>query len=96
MTIFAILMPVPQPRLADKIKQAYPSDHFSITETQWLVSSSESVLEVTAKLEIADKTKPTAPASGNAIVFAISSYFGRASTLVWDWIKSKLESPSHG
>lgn len=93
MTVFAILMPSTQPNLAEKIKQVYPHDHYFITDTQYLVSSSETVLDVTAKLGIADKSNPNMPPSGVALVFAISSYYGRAPTVVWDWIKSKLESP---
>lgn len=92
MTIFAILLPLPQPNLAAAIKRAYPLDHLMITETQWLISSTGTVIEVTAKLGIYDKERSNNPPTGSAIVFAISSYFGRAPTPVWDWIRSKLEA----
>ena len=96
MTIFTILMPIPQPKLVDAIKTQFPNDHFSITETQWLVSSFETIVNVTAKLGIYDEKSPSAPSNGNAIIFAISSYHGRAPVLVWDWIKSKLEASVNG
>lgn len=92
MTIFAILMPSPQPRLAEEIKRMFPRDHLMITDTQWLISSTDTVVGVSAKLRIVDKDNPTQPSSGSAIVFAVSSYYGRASALIWDWIKSKLET----
>ena len=96
MTIFAILMPVVQPSIVQKIERAYPHDCLRVTDTQWLISSSETVLDVSAKLEIADVKNPALVPSGAAIVFAVSSYHGRAPTVVWDWIKNKLEAPANG
>ncbi len=96
MTIFAILMPIQQPKLVEAIKTEFPNDHLSITETQWLVSSFETIVNVTAKLGIYDEKSPSAPSNGNAIIFAVSSYHGRAPVLVWDWIKAKLEANTNG
>lgn len=96
MTIFAILLPSPQPALEEAIKTAYPNEYLSINSTQWLVSSSETAIEITAKIGVYDEKNPTSPPTGNAVVFAISSYYGRAPTNIWDWIKSKLEAPSRG
>jgi hypothetical protein len=94
MTIFAILMPTPQPGLVEAIKRLYPEKHISITETQWLISSSGTAVELSAKLGIVDPAR--ALPTGNAIVFATSSYFGRAPTAIWDWIKVQLEAPPSG
>ncbi len=96
MTIFAVLMPSPQPELAEAIQKNYPGDNLSVTPTQWLLSSSESVLDITAKIGIYDVNNPSAPADRLGIVLAISSYHGRAPTVVWDWIKSKLEAKTNG
>jgi hypothetical protein len=91
MTIFAILMPHPQPDLVQMIKSAYPQDWLSLSETQWLISSKETVTDVSNKIGV------TSPESKQlAVVFATSSYFGRAPTTVWDWIKVKLESTPGG
>ena len=86
-------MPVAQPRLAEVIKQAFPNDHYAITDTQWLVSSSGTVIEMTAKLGIFDAKNPNASPTGNAIILTMSSYYGRGPQPVWDWIKAKLEAP---
>jgi hypothetical protein len=94
MTIFAILMPLPQEGLAARITLAFPDNYLQITATQWLVSSNLSVIEVTAKIGIHDAKQPEVPSVGNGIVFATSSYFGRAPSTVWDWIKAKLEAGS--
>jgi hypothetical protein len=93
MTIFAILMPAPQPRLAEQIKITFPNDHLAINDTQWLVSATGTAVDLSAKLGVVDPRNPGTAASGNAIIFATPSYHGRAPTPVWDWIKAKLEAP---
>jgi hypothetical protein len=92
MTIFAVLLPAPTPKIAEQIKASFPNDHYEITSTQWLVSSSLTAVDLSAKIGIYDSKNPNAPSVGNAIVFATSSYFGRAPQTVWDWLKVKLES----
>jgi hypothetical protein len=91
MTIFVLLMPTPQPLLAERIKAVYDSNYYELNETQWLLSSSGTVVEITTKLGIADPQNLNVHPTGIAIVFATSSYYGRAPQLVWDWIKTKLE-----
>jgi hypothetical protein len=98
MTIFAILMPHAQPALVEEVKRLYPSDHLSLSETQWLVSSKQTVTEVSHAIGVSspdpDPTKFTP--KGLAVIFTTSSYFGRAPTGVWDWIKVKLEGQVGG
>jgi hypothetical protein len=38
MTIFAILLPIPQPNLFEAIKRVDPNDSMNLSDTQWLVS----------------------------------------------------------
>ena len=92
MTIFAVLMPSPQPALVHQIQADFPSDHLQITETQWLVSANLTAVDLVAKLGIYNSQHPEKAPTGVAIVFAVSSYYGRASTAIWDWIKAKMES----
>lgn len=96
MTIFAVLLPSPQPVLVEAIKEAYPNNYLQITDTQWLISSVGTAIDVCVKVKIYDAKEPNQPPSGLAIVFAVSSYFGRAPGNVWDWIKVKLEAPPNG
>jgi hypothetical protein len=95
MTIFAVLLPIPQPSLAAEIRAAYPGDHLMITDTQWLISGAGTVIDVTAKIGIYDQSLPDRIPTGSAIVIAMSAYYGRAPTPIWDWIKAKQESPPH-
>jgi hypothetical protein len=93
MTVFAILMPNLQPSVVAEITRNFPSDHFKLSDTQYLVSSSETAAEVSAKIGVYDLKNPDKPATGNAVIFATSSYFGRAHATVWEWLKTKLETP---
>jgi hypothetical protein len=91
MALFAVLMPVPNPGLVDAIKAAFPNDHLSLNETQWLISATGTVIEITARIGIYDPKQPQV-ATGSAVVVAVSAYFGRAPATVWDWMKAKLEA----
>jgi hypothetical protein len=92
MAIFAILMPSPQPNLISEIKRLFPFDHLSLNETQYLISTTGTALELSAKLGIYDTQEPAKPPTGLAVILATSSYFGRAPTTVWEWMKAKLEA----
>jgi len=96
MTIFAILMPEPQPLLEATIKEVFKDEYYPINNTQWLISATGTALDVTKKLGLFDPDNPQKTATGNAIVFGTLSYHGRAPTPVWDWIKAKLETPTNG
>lgn len=96
MTIFAVLMPIPQQALVEEITKSFPEDYLSLNETQYLISTRGTVVELATKLGIYDEKQPEKPATGVAVLLTISSYFGRASPTIWDWIKAKLESPPSG
>jgi hypothetical protein len=92
MTIFAVLLPDTgdAARLEEAIGSAFPGEYLQVGAKHFLVSANGTAVEVSNKIGI---TKPGDPSTtvGSAIVFATSSYFGRAPTPVWDWIKAKLE-----
>jgi hypothetical protein len=96
MTIFVVLMPIPQPALVDEIKKSFPDNYLSLNQTQYLISTRGTTVELATRLGIYDEKQPQKPATGSAVLFATSSYFGRAPTTVWDWIKDKLESAPSG
>lgn len=93
MTIFAILMPTPQPGIEQEIMKIFPNDFLKLNETQWLVSGVGTAIDISGKLGIHRPTGSTEAPTGSAVVLATSSYFGRAPSNVWDWFKVKLETP---
>jgi hypothetical protein len=96
MTIFAVLLPTPQAAIAAEIEKSFPNDNLRLNETQYLISAGGTAIDLSAKLGLYDPKEPTKPAIGSAVVLATSSYFGRAPTGVWEWMKAKLESPPSG
>ena len=93
MTIFAVLFPSPQPMVASLIADKFQHDHLRLSDTQWLISASKATATDISNAIGVSGPPDFAPA-GLAVVFATTSYFGRAPTTVWDWIKVKLEA--HG
>lgn len=96
MTIFVLLFPAPQPQLTAEIVRLFKDNHLALSDTQYLISASGTAIELTARLGIYDASQPAKPSTGNALIFATSSYYGRGPTHVWDWIKAKLEAPASG
>lgn len=86
MSVFIIVSKTDNAELGRIIQEKYPQDYYQYSSNQWLVSSSGISKEVSDNLGISDKDKNLV-----AVVFAISSYWGRASADVWDWLKNKLE-----
>jgi hypothetical protein len=48
--------------------------------------------EISASLGITSPTEPTASAVGTVMVLEIASYYGRATSDIWDWVKAKWEA----
>jgi len=96
MTIFAVLMPIPQQALVEEIKKSFPDNYLSLNETQYLISTKGTVVDLARTLGMYDDQQPDKLGTGIAVLFATSSYFGRAQLTIWDWIKAKLESAPSG
>jgi hypothetical protein len=95
MTIFAILMPAPQPKLLAEIQRIFPTDHLELNETQYLISTKGTVQGLSTQLGLGPNTEDK-PITGNAVILATSAYWGRAPNTVWDWMKAKLEALPSG
>jgi hypothetical protein len=66
MTIFAILMPTPQPQLIEEIKIKFATDHLALNDTQYLVSTVSTAVDLAAKLGVYDARNPAKPTTGRA------------------------------
>lgn len=56
---------------------------------EWVVSAVGTPKDVSDKLGVTPGTE-----TGTAMIFSMGSYYGRATTEIWDWIKAKAETPS--
>lgn len=68
------------------MRKVYPADNFVVGAGQWLVADSGTAKEVSDKLEITDGRSTT------AVVLAVSGYFGRYSTNLWEWMRAKVSA----
>lgn len=85
MTVFAVigLRDAAAQRLLLAVPKTYPEGSLRISPTSWLVVDRGTSREVSEKLGI------NTPQSGDAIVLAVSSYWGMAPTSIWEWIQSR-------
>ena len=69
------------------ISTTYPNDHLKLsTPGQWLVWAPGTARELCDQLGISDGK------SGTAVVVSFTSYYGRASNPIWEWVASRLGS----
>jgi hypothetical protein len=88
MAVFAILILRPSPVLEAEIQRIFPDDSIKLSNDDWLVSYSGSVIKLSEELGVTDGK------NGAAVILRVGSYYGRAPTNIWDWIKEKLETKS--
>ena len=89
-------MPAPQPRVIAEIERLFPEDYLALNETQYLISTTGTAQGLTNKLGMGPPPDTSTQITGSAVVLAASTYWGRAPTVVWDWMKAKLESAPSG
>lgn len=90
MTIFAVFRVADPVKMEAAIRSNFPDDHMKVGNGEWLVSAKGTAQDISHKLGITTPENTTV--NGPAIVFSMANYYGRASTEIWDWIKTKLES----
>lgn len=75
--------------LGNAIKQKFPEAHYPLANNTWIV-----IADSTAK-GISDQLGITDGSIGAGVVLLFTSYYGRASTQLWEWVASKMGTP-HG
>jgi hypothetical protein len=91
MTVFVILAETDDPRLATSIASHFKDNFLKIGPGQWFVAGNGTSVDVSNLLGIT--AGPTKGTTDGAIVASINSYYGIASTNVWEWLKVKLSTP---
>jgi hypothetical protein len=86
MSIYAVLSRTDNPALEARILELFPNDHYKYSPAQWFISSQGTAKELSDKIGISDKEQNL-----SAVILSISHYWGRASTDLWDWMKSRWE-----
>lgn len=63
-------------------------------EAGWLVSFPGTSVELSNTLKITGQEPGTPSPVGSAMVTSIGSYYGRGSTEMWEWLKTRFERMS--
>ena len=83
--LFAVLADPQNLVLEQALTSAFPSDHIQIRPGQWFVVAPGTAREISDRLGVTPGTT-----SGAAVIVAVSGYYGRASTELWEWVKAKI------
>jgi hypothetical protein len=88
--LFAVLADPQNLVLERAITSAVPGEYIQIRPGQWFVVSTGTARELSDKLGVTPGN-----ASGAAVIVAVSGYYGRASTEIWEWVKAKIGAPQN-
>lgn len=88
MSIFVLFRVTKPEAVKAAVAAMFPHDHYQAADDEWVISAN-----MTAK-ELSDALRITHGENGSGVVFKMSSYFGRAPSDLWDWIKTKSEGDS--
>ncbi len=76
-------------------KHIAEADQFEIpNESGWFVRFSGTTIELSHKLEITGQAQGVSTPVGSTLVTHIVAYYGRGSTDMWEWLKTRFESAS--
>lgn len=84
--MFAILGQTNTDRLEQAIKDHFPNSHFALANSQWIVVTDGTAKTVSDRLGLTDGSL-----GATAVIVLFTSYYGRASTQVWEWLAASME-----
>ncbi|MCK1706135.1 hypothetical protein IVA86_33220 [Bradyrhizobium sp. 146] len=83
-----------QGQLRAAVLREFPDAHKPIANQNWLVAGKGTAQDISAKLGITHPKDAAAPSIGTVMVLEVGSYYGRAPSDIWDWVKAKWEATS--
>ena len=86
MSIFLVTPILDPAKVAASVKANFADDYYAIQNTNSVLVHYSGTTK-----ELSDKLGITTGENGTGIIVSFSSYYGRASTDIWEWIKSRLE-----
>lgn len=58
----------------------------------WLIHYKGTSIELSIMIGITGQAKGVLPTIGSVLIVPFTSYYGRASTAMWEWLKTRFES----
>ena len=90
-TLFAVMAEPANQNLPRVLAQEFPQEHIQIRAGQWFVVGTGTATDISNKLKITPSNE-----TGPAVVVAVSGYYGRAGSQIWEWVAAKVGKPSNG
>jgi hypothetical protein len=92
MAIFVVFRVQNPALMRAAVASAFPNDHMEIGNNEWLISAQGTAKEISDRLGVTDQPPGQPTRAGNAMIFSMQNYYGRASSDIWEWIKTKVEA----
>lgn len=93
MSVFAIIaVHGDDPELEREIEGAFPGSANRVASNVWFVSSANTAIGIAEAIGAGREARHT----GVIVVQCAPAYYGRASSAVWDWLRSAFEKPENG
>jgi hypothetical protein len=89
-TLFVVVSDPENAGLGVTIAQTFPEDYLLLRPGQWLIAASGTAREISDKIGLTPSGT-----TGSGIVLAVSGYYGRGSTQIWEWIAAKIGKPAN-
>jgi hypothetical protein len=89
-TLFAVMADPTNQAIVASLTENFKDNHILIRPGQWFVVGSGTAKEISDKLKITPNNE-----SGAAVVVAVSGYYGRANSPVWEWVAAKVGKPTN-
>lgn len=91
MSVFIVTSRRHRADLAAAISREFPLNHYKFTENVWLISTSDTVVELSHRLGVRQ-----GGINGVMVAKMAPAYYGLASPELWDWIRAALEKSDDG
>nr|WP_250809349.1 hypothetical protein [Neorhizobium tomejilense] len=85
MSIFVVFRTKNSNAVRAALEELFPRDYLEVQDGEFLISANMTAQELSENIGISGGS------NGSAIIFKMASYHGRATTEIWDWIKTKAE-----
>lgn len=90
-TLFAVMSDPGNQAIIHALTESFPDNHIQIRPGQWFIAGSGTAKEISDKLKVTPSSE-----SGTAVIVAVSGYYGRASSQIWEWVAAKIGKPTNG
>lgn len=93
MTVFSIIAVRNSEILMRKASEVFKDDFLKLTPDSALVSAPLTAVQLTERLGLLNKPDQAPEVDASAIILSGSSYYGRATPQIWEWLKNKWSTP---